>query len=221
MEPTISVGSLIVSEKTDIESVRVGDIVCFRSKSPDMLGKIITHRVTEITVGKSGETLLVTKGDANLTVDGYYVDAGNLVGVVSHIMGDSNFLSNIVSFLTSKSGFMICIALPAMLISGHILKGCVGSMKSDMTKIVDQMAKEDKEREEKIKRVSDPSSTAKQGGESAGPTEQASASDSCEIGAADIDQAEYEAMCERIKAELMAELKEELNQRGEEGEQSK
>lgn len=217
MEPTIPVGSLLVAEETEIESVGVGDIVCFRSRSADMMGKIITHRVVDITESESGERLLVTKGDANLVQDAQYVDAYNLIGTVKHATGNGNLLSDIVAFLTSQTGFTICIALPVMLISGHILKNCVGSMKGDMKKIVDQIVKEDKEKEEKEKNASDQANSADQTIKRSEPIGEGGAHDYAALG---IDQAEYKAMCERIKAELMAELKEELKKRGEEGDQS-
>ena len=48
MEPTLPVGSLLICQQTPIEEIREGDIICFRSRSPEMMGKIITHRVITV-----------------------------------------------------------------------------------------------------------------------------------------------------------------------------
>jgi signal peptidase len=61
MSPTFDPGDLIVVTKIDPENVKVGDIVTFQTKEKG----ILTHRVVEIKT--DGE--IVTKGDANQTVD--------------------------------------------------------------------------------------------------------------------------------------------------------
>jgi signal peptidase I len=59
MEPAISVGSIVVVDRSQ-RDLRVGDIVSFRE--PD--GAIITHRIASKDHG-----LLTTRGDANRNVD--------------------------------------------------------------------------------------------------------------------------------------------------------
>ena len=61
MEPAIPVGSLLVSQKADIEEIQLGDIVNFRSKDMGMLGITITHRVVNILINENGQILLETK----------------------------------------------------------------------------------------------------------------------------------------------------------------
>lgn len=138
MEPEIPVGALILSEETEMNDIEIGEVVCFRSKSPDMLGKIITHRVIEIIEAEDGMLQLVTKGDANLSLDGYYVTAQNLIGKVIWQSGSGKF-SGVLNFLSNKFGFLSCIAFPALLILTLILRDNVKTMQQDIKRISEQL----------------------------------------------------------------------------------
>ena len=61
MNPTLEKGDLIMIVKLDPDQAKAGDIVTFATKD----GEILTHRIIEIK--EDGE--IVTKGDANKTVD--------------------------------------------------------------------------------------------------------------------------------------------------------
>lgn len=189
MEPSIPIGALIVSEQTDIESVQVDDVICFRSKSEDMKGKIITHRVIEKTVAANGSVLLLTKGDANLSMDGHYVDSENFVGKIIYTMGDSNLLTDIISFLTSKSGFVVCIALPVLLIAGLVLRNAMQNVKRDMAKLVEQVNRVEAKVDSSVGDANNPKTGVEQ-----------------------LTAEEYQEMYDRIKAELMQDIMEELKQ---------
>lgn len=178
MEPAISVGELILTKQVEMDTIEVGDIISFRSKSPQMIGRIITHRVVEITCDDDGNILFATRGDANLSIDGYYVSEQNIIGKVVWQSGESP-LSGIMSFLSNKFGFLACIAFPALLISTLILRDNVKSMQRDIQKIADELERR------KEKPVS---------------------SD-----AAAVEEHEYEQMREKIRAELIEELKQSGN----------
>ena len=139
MEPEMPVGSILLCQQTDIESIAVDDIVCFHSKDSHMLGKIITHRVIRILTGGEGQLLLETKGDANAAADIQYVTAENLIGKVTFYVGRDNALSGILSFLTSKLGFLGCIVFPCLIIAGIILKDCVKSIRGDLSQMMDEI----------------------------------------------------------------------------------
>ena len=188
MDPTIPVGALIVSEQTDITVVNVDDIICFRSKSTEMYGKIITHRVVEKMIGENGEVLLLTKGDANPTIDGQYVDSENYVGRIIYTMSDTNVFADIISFLTSKSGFVVCIALPVLLIAGLVLRNAMNNVKRDMARLVEQVNRV----EAKVDANTDTNQT---------------------VGNGELSAEEYQEMYERIKSELIQDIMEELKQR--------
>ena len=151
MEPTIPVGSLLLTRQVDITTVCVDDIICFRTQEAEIWGKIVTHRVVGIYEGLDGMPLLETKGDANLVMDGYLVNQGNFVGKVTWYTGDKSVLSSIFSFFTNKVGFLGCIVFPCLLLAGLILKDCVGNIKKELLTVM-----EDLETQEKADWESDP-----------------------------------------------------------------
>lgn len=176
MEPTIPVGSLLVTREVEIESIQLNDIICFRTQLSDIWGKIVTHRVVNIMGTEYGEILLETKGDANLASDIYLVDQSNFVGKVIWHTGDGSILADMLSLFTSKIGFLGCIVLPALLLSAMILKDSVASIRQDLLLVL-----EENERQQQGQSwENDPL---------CGMTQQ-----------------EYDEMYERIKAELMEEL---------------
>jgi signal peptidase len=193
MEPEIPVGALILTKQVDISDVEIGDIVCFRSKSPTMLGKTITHRVIDIFGGAQGEILLRTQGDANTSYDEYYVTSDNLVGRVTWRSRSNNVFSKTVGFFSNKYGFLACIALPCLLFAGMILRDCVINIKSDIKRTLELLAQEDADE----KKRKDQSQGA-------------------EKGASPKHDETYDEMRERIRAELIEELKQ-----NHDGEQSK
>ena len=177
MEPTIPVGALLVTRQVDIETIRMDDIICFRTQVSEIWGKIVTHRVVGIWESEAGGLLLETKGDANLVADGYFVDGTNFVGKVIWHTGDGSVLANILSLFTSKIGFLGCIVLPSLLLSAMILKDSVGSIRQELQMVLEM---------ERLQQ------------------QQTSWEDDPLCG---MTQEEYNEMYERIRAELMEELK--------------
>lgn len=141
MEPTIATGSLLISEKTEIEEIEVDDIICFRSKESNMLGQVITHRVVSVMVNDEGQTYLETCGDANPSVDGYYVTESNLIGKVSYYTKQGNIVARIFSMLMSKTGFLSCIVFPVLLIAGVIMRDSVRSIRKELQIIAQESEK--------------------------------------------------------------------------------
>lgn len=176
MEPTIPVGALLVTRQTDIETIRMGDIICFRTQEAEIWGKIVTHRVVGVLEAANGGILLETKGDANLVMDGYYVDQSNFVGKVIWHTGDGSVLANILSLFTSKIGFLGCIVFPSLLLAALILRDSVNSIRNEL-----QIVLEDAQRaQEQPTWEQDP--------------------------LCGMTQEEYNEMYERIRAELIEEL---------------
>lgn len=145
MEPAMPVGTLLVCEAVDISQIEVRDIVCFRATVMGRVGEVVTHRVINIANNIDGTILLETKGDANLVADIQYVTQSNLVGRVAWYSQSGNPLPNIMSFLTSSAGFLLCVAAPCLLIVGMILKSCVGGIREDLRRIVEELAQEEEE----------------------------------------------------------------------------
>jgi len=177
MEPTIPVGALLVTQQVDIESIRMDDIICFRTQVSEIWGKIVTHRVVGIWESEMGGVLLETKGDANLVADGYFVDQTNFVGKVIWHTGDGSVLANVLSLFTSKIGFLGCIVFPSLLLSAMILKDSVSNIRQELQMVLEmeQLQHQNETWE------NDP--------------------------LCGMTQEEYNEMYERIRAELMEELK--------------
>lgn len=67
MKPGLPPGTLVVVRPVPIEDIRVGDVVTYQlesGKSP-----VVTHRVVEVRQQLDGDTVLITRGDANEAVD--------------------------------------------------------------------------------------------------------------------------------------------------------
>ena len=175
MEPTIPVGALLLTREVDITSIRMDDIICFRTQEAAIWGRIVTHRVVGVRQGISG-VLLETKGDANLSVDGYLVNSENFIGQVVWHTGDGSIMANILSLFTSKIGFLGCIVFPCLVLAGLILRECVTNIRTELRAAMEEM--------ERLER-------------------QANWENDPLCGMA---QEEYNEMYERIRAELIEEL---------------
>lgn len=176
MEPTIHVGSLLITREVDISTVAVDDIICFRTQEAEIWGKVVTHRVIELVPMADGSNWLVTKGDANLVSDSYYVSQDNFVGKVVWYTGDESILASIFSFFTNEIGFLACIVLPCLLLVSFILKDCVNNIRKELEEAMEEAEAQPEEADWR----SDP--------------------------LCGMTQEEYNEMYERIRAELIEEL---------------
>lgn len=134
MEPTISIGTLLVTQEVDITSVQLDDIVCFRTYDSRIYGSVVTHRVVDI-LQDAGGILLETKGDANVVADGYYVSEENFIGKVIWYTGDGRVLASVFSFFTNKVGFLGCIVFPCLLLAGVVLQNSVNNIRKEMERV--------------------------------------------------------------------------------------
>ena len=143
MEPTIKEGALIINKAVDIEDVEVDDIICFRSQDSFMLGQSITHRVIEIREASDGTRYLETRGDANTASDGHYVTSSNLIGKVIFYTKEGNVFADILSFITSRMGFMACVVFPVLLIAGLIMRDSVKNIHKELALLEQEQKKEE------------------------------------------------------------------------------
>lgn len=135
MEPEMPVGTLLISQKTEISEIKVGDVVNFRSRDNGMLGMIITHRVVKMYEDADGKIFLETKGDANKYADAKLADEENLIGKVIYATGEGNFFANLVTFLTSKIGFWAFIVLPCIIMGVMIMRDTIDTLRDEMDAI--------------------------------------------------------------------------------------
>jgi signal peptidase len=82
MEPSYSVGDLILVKVTGAENISVGDPITFNPGSTD--DSYLTHRVVEKIENyqETGVTCFRTKGDANESEDPFIIDESRVIGVV-------------------------------------------------------------------------------------------------------------------------------------------
>lgn len=135
MEPTISTGALLICKEADMEDIAVKDIICYRSQSKQMLGQVITHRVVEVLESSTGQILLETRGDANTVSDGFFVASNNLVGKVVWYSGQKNILAGVIGFVTGRIGFFGCIVIPVLLVSGLLLRDSVKDIQKELKEL--------------------------------------------------------------------------------------
>jgi signal peptidase len=79
MTPTFRIGDLVIEEPIPATAIRTGDIVTFRD--PDNPARLLTHRVIRYRI-HLGRVDVVTRGDANVTVERWGIPAGGTVGRV-------------------------------------------------------------------------------------------------------------------------------------------
>ena len=112
MEPSLPVGSLVLTKGIPAEEVQVGDVIVFHRG-----GTAVTHRVVENQVE---EQQFITKGDANKAEDFQPVPYQDLVGVVRHHYAT---LGALMGFFTTLTGKIILIALIAIGALMQVLAG--------------------------------------------------------------------------------------------------
>ncbi|MBO5023882.1 MAG: signal peptidase I [Clostridia bacterium] len=147
MGDTMPVGSLIISQKTDIESIKEGDIISFFSRESYMAGQIITHRVAEIK-DRDGELLLVTRGDANNSVDGFYVTKENFIGKIIVILRPEGFITTLYSILTNKIGFFSVVVVPVIILVTIIMQENIKKITKEIKAIKQEINEAEREQDE-------------------------------------------------------------------------
>ena len=106
MEPTVKVGSLLVTRPADVEDLRVGDVITYRSPGNHTT---LTHRIVSIRQ-EDGERVFQTKGDASLEPDPREII---LRGQVSRMAFDIPYLGYVVDFAKSIQGVVLLLLVPA------------------------------------------------------------------------------------------------------------
>lgn len=120
MIPNINVYDVVVDQKvTNINNIKVNDVITFVSKSPMSYNYIVTHRVIDISKTSDGIALL-TKGDNNKIADEALVYEEQILGKMIFKIPK---LGKIQTFLAYKGGWVIIIILPAIgIITADIVK---------------------------------------------------------------------------------------------------
>jgi signal peptidase len=107
MEPSIMTGSLVMVQPR--AAYQVGDVITFNSRSATVP---TTHRIVDSYV-EAGQTMFITKGDANEEADAEPVARSEVKGLVQFAVPR---LGYILEFTRQPLGFGLLIVLPAFLI---------------------------------------------------------------------------------------------------------
>jgi signal peptidase len=118
MEPTIMTGDVIIV-KPELE-YKKHNVVTFKDSS----NHIITHRIMEIDNGH-----VVTKGDANRSIDNGNISLNQILGKVIFIIPKLGFF---IVFSKSLIGLIIFIYLPVIYL---IISGIISILKSHGEKL--------------------------------------------------------------------------------------
>lgn len=191
MEPTIATGELLLCRNAGIESIAVGEIVCYRTEMSRINDAVITHRVVELGTDQNGNRYLVTQGDANLVADTHPVQGEDLIGRVVWYSGKESVFNDVLSFLTSEIGFLTCIVLPVLLASGLILQSSVKNLYQEIARF-------------KCELNSCPAEGTEQSGKK---DEDGKAAAAVLPGYTVLTQEDYEELLRKVQAELIEELK--------------
>ena len=118
MEPELSIGDVIVCKRvTDASDISVGDIITFQGDKRFENQKV-THRVLVAPYDDGrGNTVLVTKGDANEKDDGEI----KFQSVESKSVAKMAFLRDVYDFFFSQWGLIIFIVLLLLIFFDEIL----------------------------------------------------------------------------------------------------
>ena len=115
MQPTMPVGSLLISEPMDASQAKVGDVITFH---PPGEPYVVSHRVASRTVvppaaGLPAEVILVTKGDANVAPDPWRIVASGPTDKMVVALPDLGYA---LVMMQSRMGKLFILLIPATLL---------------------------------------------------------------------------------------------------------
>ncbi len=113
MTPNIEVYDVVFVKKTDVDDLKVDDVITFYSSNAFFGNTPITHRIVEILDIPDTGTMFRVKGDANQNADVDKVIPNNVIGKV---MFKIPKLGKLQFFLASKKGWFLAILIPAIVI---------------------------------------------------------------------------------------------------------
>lgn len=114
MVPTFDPGSMVLVHKVAPSSLKVGDIVTYKSPTA---GDSITHRITDFQTS-NGQRLIIVKGDANTKADAP-VTASQIIGKEVKSVPK---VGHVIDFAHSPLGLVLLVYLPAALLIIYEIK---------------------------------------------------------------------------------------------------
>lgn len=114
MEKTdFAAGDLALIKEVDPTTLKEGDIISYISQSSENFGKIITHKIRQLTTNTNGEPGFITYGTTTDIDDEVIVTYPYVLGKYqAHIPKLGHFFQ----FLKTTPGYLLCLFLPFMLL---------------------------------------------------------------------------------------------------------
>lgn len=106
MEPSIMTGDMVFVKETDPDSLKVGDVIAYKSGS-----SVVTHRIVEVK-SENGETRYVTQGDANNAADQSLVKPADVEGIYQRRVAGAG---NLAMFMQTTTGMILFVVCPLVL----------------------------------------------------------------------------------------------------------
>lgn len=106
-------GDLVFVKEVSPATIKVGDIISYRSEDANSFGETFTHKVRAITTNENGQPCFITYGTTTGIDDELPVKYTQFQGLYKF---DVPKLGTFFSFLKTTPGYFICIFLPFMLL---------------------------------------------------------------------------------------------------------
>lgn len=112
MVPAIKVSDIILNIRVDdFSSLKVGDVITFKSYNSMIANMTITHRIIDIKIKEDNTREFVTKGDYNQSADSRPVQQSEIIGKTVLKIPQ---LGRIQLLLATKMGWLFIVLIPAL-----------------------------------------------------------------------------------------------------------
>lgn len=118
MIPEYQIGDILISKSVDISELRVGDDITYNGEVDDFAGKIVTHRIVNITKSMDNKYEITTKGIANSATDPVISESQ----VIGKVVYKTVILSFIGRLMTNIVSYYIIFIIVSLLISYQIVR---------------------------------------------------------------------------------------------------
>ena len=106
-------GDLVFVKEVSPATIKVGDIISYRSEDADTFGETFTHKVRSLITDENGQPCFITYGTTTGVDDELPVKYTQFQGIYKF---DIPKLGTFFTFLKTTPGYFICIFLPFMLL---------------------------------------------------------------------------------------------------------
>lgn len=108
MVPKYQIGDILIVKSVDPSTLKVKDDITYQGTEGDFEGKVVTHKLIEITKDEKGNPVYITEGIANVMPDPE-ITGDQIVGKVVY---KTKVLSLVNKLLSNKFVFFLVIFVP-------------------------------------------------------------------------------------------------------------